>query len=611
MLSRIFLLLADDEHRSTRSSSAQDPYVFPQGRIQYPSQVCHHWRSIIIGIPTLWESIDVYQRNLITPVSRLSDDILESIFQLLMTVDHRHNEPSEEIQRIDCIAKDNVRYVSQVCRRWRNSAIGMPMLWANIDIGRPPIPWNFLLIKRSFPVPVNIRCFDALALNTVLTKAPDIVSRIRMFAAWYLDLNSWNMIVGWLQKPNNQLEILSFNQPQREPFGVLPFPPALGTPMACKELYFNDCRPHFRPQIFAHLRSLWLNNSGYLDHDYTREGRRHDISIRITEYELLSALIDMPLLIDLRLEQSFAITPTSLPLPYVRLPQLKKLKIMETFATYSACASFLPHLAVPLTSSINLHFSDTQLDPNLNFILSQVAQRFQASWSGDVTPSLTICISRLLMLSDNPWEAHLYGLQHEMSLSSNSLILEHPVENDWTSYISVIQSQLQPSLRNIMHLNLTSLSNEMSPLLGHFVNVTSIFLMQPSHVAEFLQIAMSPVEAGILFPSLHKILFAPESDPGSFFTLENDSQLLVEFTCWRKKMNSALEIIEFRYTDPLWTRRVSEVEMKILRRTGIRVEEFLNGNRRNMCREILPYTIIEPVIRPENNCRWGQAETPG
>lgn len=119
--------------------------------------------------------------------SRLSDDVLGHIFSFLVTTDHGPNNPTPESQISDCISKDAVRYVSQVCTYWRYLALGNPALWTNIDIGKYGAKaWSEEMIKRSHPMLLNIRCFNKSVFYGVMHD-PDVVSRLRMVAVWYGD----------------------------------------------------------------------------------------------------------------------------------------------------------------------------------------------------------------------------------------------------------------------------------------------------------------------------------------------------------------------------------------------------------------------------------------
>lgn len=149
----------------------------------------------------------------LTPVAKLSDDVLGHIFLLLVTINHGYAIPTKKSQSADLISKDSVRFLSQVFHHWQTTALGLPMLWNNVDVGEYNTPtWNKELIRRSHLVPLNIRSFKTSIL-VQLVKDFSISSRIQMLAMWYCGVDGWDLISNWLQLPATQLEVVSFNYP--------------------------------------------------------------------------------------------------------------------------------------------------------------------------------------------------------------------------------------------------------------------------------------------------------------------------------------------------------------------------------------------------------------
>lgn len=281
-------------------------------------------------------------------IEKLSDDVLRCIFDFLISVDQAAI-PTIESQISDCIAKDAVRYASQVCSRWRHVALDMRALWNQVDIGKYGArEWSELLVKRSHPLPLKVRCFKT---NEFLSLVEDmqLVSRLHMLAVWNCTPRVWETVLAWLSLPTSQLEIFSFNSPRGcagDPF--LPLPRFYGPSLALQKLYLSGCVAPLDSPLFEHLRFLRIDNSEFIYND-----DEEPLLIGFTEYDLLSALARMPLLTKLDLIEAFAPEGLRTP-PQSHLPHLAYLKIEQYGFKFSGrCSLLLDFLKVPKTCVIN------------------------------------------------------------------------------------------------------------------------------------------------------------------------------------------------------------------------------------------------------------------
>lgn len=542
----------------------------------------------------------------LAPVARLPDDVLGYIFGLLVTVDHGPNEPSPKSQISDCISKDAMRYASQVCTHWRYLSLGISTLWAHVDIGKyGTINWSKELIKRSHPAPLSIRCFDG-AIFCDLVRVQDLTSRLYMIAAWYCDEMAWVTILSWSLLPSSNLAILSFNCPNLsnpvdgEFLPIEDYTLVKGA-RSFDELYFRDCRTNLNLLLLTNLRILKLENNFYGSDPrlhFQSEEASADTSIRLTEYELILALAQMPSLQELYLLQAFSNLPSP-DLPYIHLPHLKIVRIRETFTGYSdGCSSLLSHIKFPSTCHFDITFGRVQLGPALKNSVLQILKRFFQTWDQSIEPSLTIDFSNAstpiddysIAITDSPWnfdralekdhnqlemvDTYWYESIYQVEKGYNGLRLETTSEIGLTR---LIVSLIRDSFTGIISLRISGyLDLELLQYLPEFIGVENLALYLVNDLqllTRLLQFRSTDNQR--LFPSLHMLvlIFTPKIPSLS-------TEIFRDLEDFLHSRSNAM-VVEFRYTNCEQVEKICKTDMDsflIRMGNGLKIREFVGGN---------------------------------
>ncbi len=107
------------------------------------------------------------QRNAHAPISKLPDEVLLEIFMVMMAL----------------FSFEAWHEVAHVCHRWRNVAVGAPMLWINPPMGHHHL--TTLMLERSKEANLTIY----LDANTSTQTAQAVFNCIRRIES--LELNDW------------------------------------------------------------------------------------------------------------------------------------------------------------------------------------------------------------------------------------------------------------------------------------------------------------------------------------------------------------------------------------------------------------------------------------
>lgn len=99
------------------------------------------------------------KRNALSPVSRLPDELLATVFILHACQNHISEWAKDTAFSIAPVRVPPWVRVSYVCRRWRMVALGCPTLWTYVFfLSRK---WMTVLLRRSQMAPLRVR-FDII-----------------------------------------------------------------------------------------------------------------------------------------------------------------------------------------------------------------------------------------------------------------------------------------------------------------------------------------------------------------------------------------------------------------------------------------------------------------
>ncbi|KAG2121199.1 hypothetical protein BD769DRAFT_1015704 [Suillus cothurnatus] len=271
------------------------------------------------------------------PISRLPDDILFMVFELLV-----EEKRLEEYTGCDYVRRGAnfglpaCLEVTHVCRHWRNVALERPTLWTCINVSSTS-PWLDVMFERSqkaplivtFKRPITVPCSSLMdCFEKVLLHLP----RIK-----HLELNTYPHEIGRVMdllssQPASLLERLKFNAYGR-------FPPTV--PIS---------NPIFQAQVPL-LRHLEINQYDRRWPSYIFGGLR-TLCVRGTSLpDLLSALRYMPALEQFMFQGDLLESDQPVLFDKVPLTQLKSIAIQAMFET---AVSLFTHLALPVDVKIAL-----------------------------------------------------------------------------------------------------------------------------------------------------------------------------------------------------------------------------------------------------------------
>ncbi|KAF8961885.1 hypothetical protein BDZ97DRAFT_1178507 [Flammula alnicola] len=291
--------------------------------------------------PNLQTVDDLRLFNSKAPVSILDDDILSRIFMFNASLDFEcTHRPSQTARR-----------TSQVFHKWRQVALGFPMIWAaSLDFG-DPLPWIEEVISRTGSVPLNVvvpsitipnpeslwfgdaengsllNMLDDISegidiADDIFNLALPLINRARILAI-KTDKSQWESLAPALTQPHPNLQSFSLVREVYHTFQDLALPENLFAGPAPQLRTFHlqgfICQPEYLS--LQNLTSLYV--VGTFVRDRALQG--------LTAVAWLRALEGMPKLKNLQLVycvwETTGETLAPLPTEDVSLPQLESVRL--------------------------------------------------------------------------------------------------------------------------------------------------------------------------------------------------------------------------------------------------------------------------------------------
>ncbi|KAF8957544.1 hypothetical protein BDZ97DRAFT_1762926 [Flammula alnicola] len=365
-------------------------------------------------------------------VSTLDDDILSRIFMFNASLDfERTHRPSQTTRR-----------TSQVFHKWRQVALGFPMIWAaSLDFG-DPLPWIEEVISRTGSAPLNVVvssitipnpeslwCGDAengSLLNMlddvsegidiaddIFNLALPLINRARILAI-KTDKSQWESLAPALMQPHPNLQSFSLlSEVYHTSFEDLALPENLFAGPAPQLRTFHllgfICQPEYLS--FQNLTSLSVA--------CTFAGMPSHAPWDLTAVAWLRALEGMPKLKNLDLVycvwETTGETLAPLPTEEVSLPQLQFVKLLRNLA---ACSVILAYLKVPSDCSIEIRCFDVIVNDHFRLMVSAFDRMLRS-----VASVGAVSREELISLSINSTELSLYNTYHHQPEKGRFFIL--------------------------------------------------------------------------------------------------------------------------------------------------------------------------------------------
>jgi hypothetical protein len=283
-----------------------------------------------------------------TPISRLPDDILFMVFELLVEEKRLEEYTNDDYPRQGSNGLPACLEVTHVCRHWRNVALERPTLWTCIS---STSPWLDVMLERSqkAPLDVTFKCpYSSDSLRDCFEKVLLHLPRIK-----HLELHAFSHEAGRVMdllssQPASLLERLKLNVA-----GYLPLAVSISNPIfqaqapLLRHLEINHCDRRWSSYIFGGLRTLRVRGTSLPD--------------------LLSALRCMPALEQFTFQYDLLESDQPVLLDKVPLTHLKSIAVKATLET---AVSLFTHLALPVDAKIALHLPSIQGPPTLADLFS-------------------------------------------------------------------------------------------------------------------------------------------------------------------------------------------------------------------------------------------------
>ncbi|KAF8961460.1 hypothetical protein BDZ97DRAFT_1760011 [Flammula alnicola] len=499
------------------------------------------------------------------PISTLDDDVLSRIFMLNTSLDIEHmHQPSKTTRR-----------TSQVFHKWRQFALGFPMMWAaSLDFG-DRLPWIEEVISRAGSALLNIVVppiprwkdwglelheyeprpiltllaypsgIDADIADRVFKLALPLINRSRSLAIKPTN-SQWQTLMPVLQQPLSDLQSFSL-VPGFPGDEGLALPGTLfgGHAPQLRTLHLRDCLWQFEPISFGNLTSLSVRNL-FLDNMASREPGI------LTAVAWLQILEGMPKLESLELSYCFreATDKVSggLPIPAVGLPHLE---LMKLAGTPSSCSVVLAHLDFPSDCNIDIRCCDVVVNDHFHSMISTLTRILRS-----MDP-----VSRTKNASLSVYPREVTFKNDHYCPSRRNILLCWSGENvmdfagSLTSFVSLLQlagSEVNDLFLYLIHSHDPIVAGRLLvDVLLSFPKVETLRMTLPATFSRFLPVLgtrNTHPKTGdqiILFPSLTKISFLSthfRSDDAFGFSMED----VLNFLRRRSEMGVPIGTAKFR-----------------------------------------------------------------
>lgn len=242
--------------------------------------------------------------NSFPAISSLSNDELLAIFRFLLP-DMLEKVDEHICQKDVQPSTKDIRSASQVCRSWRNLALGYTVLWSQFNCTGEALSWLEELVRRSCSTPVHIfakfpskwrRSFGPQAsatftetMDTVLSAVPSIASlSIFTKAIWWIGQDTRSMIERWLLSASLTSLVLHCHETS---FTLLTSIAKFPSAQSIRHLDLKGCRIGPCLTTFRHLHTLYLSRPW-----------GHSLPSTTSSLDWVHALSQLPELVHLKLD---------------------------------------------------------------------------------------------------------------------------------------------------------------------------------------------------------------------------------------------------------------------------------------------------------------------
>ncbi|EAU84245.2 hypothetical protein CC1G_08175 [Coprinopsis cinerea okayama7 len=298
---------------------------------ELPASMEETLESIDAQIAVLLEQVRQLRskRNNITRISHIPDELLCKIF---MEVKGERTTSYPTLQWI---------WVTHVCRRWRNAAIGFQDLWSDLD-SRVGLPWLKVISARSKDVPIS--CIVASSGRKIIDFLSPTVQELGRITRLILQTNliAANGLLRGAKGPASLLESLTLDH-----IGMnhATLPPAfldIDAPQL-KRIALIRCSPS---------RQWDTNIMKNATHIYLTETRFHPV------FDFLEGLAGLRNLVELKLTKLTLDADTAAgETKVVTFPFLKKLHLHDHIVY---CAYILKHCRLTRSTELQLDFNTSE-----------------------------------------------------------------------------------------------------------------------------------------------------------------------------------------------------------------------------------------------------------
>ncbi|KAG2013095.1 hypothetical protein CC2G_010033 [Coprinopsis cinerea AmutBmut pab1-1] len=299
-------------------------------------------------------------RNGLSPVSRVPDEILCEIFMLCAQIwTERPNGPKPWIA------------VTHVSRRWRTVALNYPNFWSTIyDPDRMGPSWLSTWLKRSQETPLTIEIPDLY--YTDRPRLPEVQAELCRALS-----QTWRLREVDIAGRGDQIDVFLASMASPAPLlkklrivngstHVIVFPETFlnGDASNVQELIMFNCSLPRDPSVFMNVTELNL---------YYHTNAGPGASIR----ESLPALGKLPSLSALTLELPPTTFDSAMLVPLPQTIELASIAFLDVTATESACTALLQSIRIPCQGvDLRTHITDTMNESSF----AAYASAFSSVW---------------------------------------------------------------------------------------------------------------------------------------------------------------------------------------------------------------------------------------
>jgi F-box-like len=475
------------------------------------------------------------------PVYRLPRDILEHIFAL--------NATDPQVWVVDRAAVTLA--ASQVCTKWRSTALSYPMIWGNTIIyHQHSLGWIDVLLRRSEPSLLDFGSHvGCIAMTDRLDGELGVLglvfrhtSRLRTFNL-QAKLAAWPLICShFLEQPAPNLEYLNFCV-LSTPGCILEKPLFNDHAPSLRNLHLRRCAVNFTSPILMRLTEL------YVDEITALNAAR-------TPTSWLQVLAQMTSLRWLTIIDAISHSDSSeINLPAVHLPKLEMLRVSGPL---HETVMLIDHLVVPPRSGLRLICNHSQVGVDQR-LLCKIIERKLGFWEKDtpdrdfkvILDSHSFVFGNLTHV-DTTWEVSAAEIEHYKQILPPdpvfSLILQSENTGDILPLFFLLFPLFKHSFPTTTHLVLwldydrddgTEAFRPLVNTFPSFVNLVSLDLLGDSLSYLFPLLQHLLPSGSVFFPALETLHFLE-----AYFRLGSKSlDHAAAYLQWRRERGFPVKLV--------------------------------------------------------------------